>query len=73
MNMWNADNLQEHASLCKAIVDYKIKDEKFEILVLQTTKERAAELTVKQLELVVWAISKRLQSEFGAPMSEEGE
>lgn len=63
--MWNDENLQEHASLLKAVVDYKIKDEAFERQLLLTTKEKAAEFTVKQLELVVWAISKRLQSEFG--------
>ena len=57
--------------LLKSVVDYKVKNEAFEQQLIQTTLDKAGEFTVKQLEIIVWAISKRMGSEFGAPMTEE--
>lgn len=57
--------------MLKSIVDYKIKNPAFEQLLYGSTLEKAGEFTVKQLEIVVWAISKRMQSEFDEPMTQE--
>lgn len=58
-------------TLLKSFVDYKIKSEEFEKLLYQTTLDKAGEFTISQLELVVWAISKRMKSEFAEPLNEE--
>ena len=62
--------MQEHASLLKAVVDYKVKTEEFERMLLQTTIDNVSKLTVKQLEVVIWAVAKRLRSEWTEPLSE---
>ena len=58
-------------TLLKSFVYYKIKSEAFEKLLYQTTLDKAGEFTISQLEIVVWAISKRMKSEFAEPLSEE--
>lgn len=55
----------------KSSIDYKIKDVNFEKKLYQTTFDKAGELTVKQIEIIVWALSKRMKSEYGEPMSDE--
>ena len=60
IDVWNLDNLQDHMLLLKSTVDYMIKTEAFEQLLYQTTLDKANEFSVKQLEIVVWALSKRL-------------
>ena len=57
--------------LLKSVVDYKIKTADFEKKLYETTKENSNNFSVKQLEVVVWAISKRMQSEFQKPLSDE--
>lgn len=67
----DSENLQNLTVLLKSTVDYKIKTESFENMLYKTTLERAGDFTVKQIEIVVWALSKRMQSTHGSPMSEE--
>ena len=50
--------------MVKSVVDYKIKSAVFEERLYETTRDNADEFTIKQLEVVVWAVAKRLQSEF---------
>ena len=64
------ENMQEHTQLLKATVDYKIKTEEFERALLMTTIENANKFTVKQLEVVIWAVAKRLDSEWKEALSE---
>ena len=46
----------------KSIVDYRIKTAEFEEMLYKVTLENVDKLTVKQLEIVIWALAKRLAS-----------
>ena len=63
--------MQEHALLLKSIVDYRIKTAEFEEMLYKVTLENVDKLTVKQLEIVIWALAKRLTSQEHKPLTEE--
>ena len=42
-------------------------------MILQTTIDNVEKLTVKQLEVVIWAYAKRLESEWRSTLSMENE
>ena len=71
MTYWNTNNLQEHVNLLKSVVDYKIKEETFEKMLYGFTHEMAGDFTTKQLELVVWALSKRIPQDFSKNQAEQ--
>ena len=43
----------------------------FEEAMLQRTLANVDRFTVKQLEIVIWAMAKRLASQFGTPLTDE--
>ena len=61
VDVWTTENLQEHVNLLKSTVDYKVKTVAFEQLLYQTTLDAASDFSIKQLEIAVWALSRRLR------------
>ena len=43
----------------KSLVDYSMKQPQFEEALFSTLEKRADDLTVAQLETLIWAVSKR--------------
>ena len=63
MENYNAENLQLITDLMKGLSTYKIKNMDLEQKLFQTLHLHKEEFTLKQLETLVWALSRYVKAQ----------
>lgn len=61
---YNTDNLQIIADLVKGISLYKVKNPELDLMIYKTIALNLNEFTVKQLESLIWSMSRNHKSNF---------
>eukprot|EP00347_Sterkiella_histriomuscorum_P005947 403354650 len=62
LEKFNAENLQEFTDLVKGLSLYQLKNKELEVLIYKTLAINMNELTIKQLETLIWSFSRNQKS-----------